>query len=146
MQAAFRTLAGLAQALERRIGKAKMKGRLLGGEEGAGFARGLRTYRGIVHDEGPSAPMHPASAERCGLDRSGHLRQGRKSIHAIATSLFWDRGFGLAAMPRAHFGRGAVRSVGRVPDDREGVVIVLARSAAEIGVESARAEFGGGER
>src|SRR3546814_18712485 len=36
-------------------------------------------------------------------------------------------------------------SVGGVPDDREGVVVVLAGGTAEIGVEPARPELGSGE-
>lgn len=36
-------------------------------------------------------------------------------------------------------------SVGRVPDDREGVGIVLPGGAAEVGVELARPELRGGE-
>lgn len=58
----------------------------------------------------------------------------------------WHRRFGPVAMPRVLSGRGAVRSVGGIPDDCEGVIVVLAGGATEIGVEPTRAEFGGGER
>jgi len=68
-----------------------MKGRLLGGEERAGLARSLRTFGGVVHDSSPSAPVHRAPADERGLDRSGRLRQGRKSTHAIPTPLVSGR-------------------------------------------------------
>lgn len=95
-----------------------MKGCLLGGEKGANLACGLRTFGGVVHDFGPSAPVHDASAERRGLDRFGHLRQGRKSTHAIATPLLRIGGDADAVA-----GFGAVRPVGgRFGDDLETVL------------------------
>src|SRR3546814_13752187 len=51
-----------------------------------------------------------------------------------------------AKRPRPMTGAGAASpSVGGVPDDREGVVVVLAGGTAEIGVEPARPELGSGE-
>lgn len=89
--------------------------------------------------------------KRCGLNRvarafvrateSGRCRRPRLQSPSRAMANPAHR-----FMPRALGGRGAVRSIGRVPDDREGVVVVLPGGAAEIGVEPARAEFGRGER
>lgn len=49
-------------------------------------------------------------------------------------------------LPRPARAREPIRSVGGVPDDGEGVVIILPGGAAEIGVKPAWAELGGGKR
>src|SRR3546814_10091955 len=76
MQAAARTIAARAHLLQRAVGKAEMKGGLLGGEEGAGLARGLRAIGGVIHGsrvrrrDRPNAPR-PSRAAPLGPPAAG---------------------------------------------------------------------------
>ncbi|KAK0351401.1 hypothetical protein LTR94_025097, partial [Friedmanniomyces endolithicus] len=143
MAAPARARSGGLETLEAAQRKPEMKGGLLHREKGIALSRDPGALVAVVHGYCPSCADLDGSLGRALPSRRVH-RQGRNR-HCLNSTV---PAFGLMGIGPRLCSRHGGRSGGlvvRVPDDGEGVLVILARGTAEIGIETAGSELGCGQ-